>query len=78
MADQRPPSFHASADEEKAASARVESVERPEADESPPLHAHDDVPDGGTMAWLQVFGSYFVFMDTWCDLLCYVINRALS
>lgn len=56
------------ADEEKAASVRVESAERSESNESAPLQGQDDVPDGGTMAWLQVFGGFFVFMDTWCEL----------
>jgi hypothetical protein len=25
-----------------------------------------DAPDGGTLAWLQVAGSFFVLMNTWC------------
>jgi hypothetical protein len=26
----------------------------------------DPAPDGGTLAWLQVAASFFVFMNTWC------------
>ena len=25
----------------------------------------DDVPNGGTKAWLQVLGSFFLFFNTW-------------
>lgn len=24
-----------------------------------------DIPDGGSMAWLQVFGAFFVWFNSW-------------
>lgn len=68
MAHQATPSPRMSADDEKDISVRLESAGRHQPNESARLQIHDDVPDGGTVAWLQVVGSYFVFMDTWYDL----------
>jgi hypothetical protein len=31
----------------------------------PPPAAADDIPDGGTVAWLQVLGGFFVIFNTW-------------
>lgn len=57
-----------SADDEKDVSVHLESAERHDPDESTSAQILlDDIPDGGTVAWLQVLGSYFVFMDTWYD-----------
>lgn len=38
-----------------------ESEPQHEADEVKP----DEVPDGGTTAWLQVLGSFCLFWNTW-------------
>ncbi|KAH6663293.1 major facilitator superfamily transporter [Plectosphaerella plurivora] len=38
------------------------SVPGPAAPASP---GHDDIPDGGTEAWLQVLGSWAILVDTW-------------
>ena len=63
-------------DEEKTVQVHVddarrtgfeEPIEATTVQEPEPLQPHDDVPDGGLVAWLQVFGSYFAFMDTWYD-----------
>lgn len=29
----------------------------------------DDIPNGGTIAWLQVLGSFFLWFNTWYTLL---------
>lgn len=31
----------------------------------------DPPPNGGTVAWLQVLGSFFLFFNCWYVLLCY-------
>ncbi|KZV75823.1 putative MFS monocarboxylate transporter [Peniophora sp. CONT] len=56
-----------SADDEKDISVHLESAERHDPDglATSAQILLDDIPDGGTVAWLQVLGSYFIFMDTW-------------
>jgi hypothetical protein len=39
----------------------VESVE----DVKPLLASNSDIPDGGIVAWLQVFGSFLIFANAW-------------
>lgn len=55
-----------SSDFEKEPSVHLENAEGHGPDNpAVPPQTRDDVPDGGTIAWLQVLGGYFVFMDTW-------------
>lgn len=57
-----------SAYDEQDVSVHLDSAERHGPDESTFAQMLDDIPDGGTVAWLQGMGSYFFFfMDTWCD-----------
>jgi len=30
-----------------------------------PVNDTDSIPNGGTKAWIQVIGSFFIFFNTW-------------
>jgi len=47
----------APADHEVGAVAQAEALAEPDGEQPP--------PDGGLLAWLQVLGSFFLFMNTW-------------
>lgn len=47
----------APADHEVDAVAQAEASAEPDGEQPP--------PDGGLLAWLQVLGSFFLFMNTW-------------
>lgn len=32
-----------------------------------PVPDHDDVPDGGLVAWLQVAGAFILFFNSWYE-----------
>jgi MFS family permease len=54
-----------------------------ESDESmhstrPPPKINDAPPDGGTVAWLQVLGGFFIFFNSWCVTRPYVLNDLTS
>lgn len=41
-----------------------------------PEHAHHDgIPNGGLQAWLQVVGSFFLFMNSWYVTCIYISSR---
>jgi hypothetical protein len=70
------------ADEEKtldvgsaSASAESSSISAPPAPQPPPII--DPIPDGGVRAWLQVLGSFFLFLNSWFayPLPCFSFNR---
>lgn len=43
-------------------------------EESPPqLKSADGIPNGGLRAWLQVLGSFMVFLNTWYAFLAHSI-----
>lgn len=35
----------------------------------PDVNDTSNVPNGGTLAWLQVFGAFFLTFNSWCDIL---------
>lgn len=42
-----------------------ENIEGKSLPESNIISPHSEIPNGGWLAWLQVFGSFFIFFNSW-------------
>lgn len=58
------------------ASGQVTPVEKPEQAQAQPAPANEP-PNGGVTAWLQVLGSFILFLNTWYAQL-YSMQRAIN